>query len=167
MRVEAVVGKHNGLGILEFGERLHVKAIVGAKAVGLRSREIRAVGNGLAGQQADMRVVAAFREVVAGLEPLLAPAEPARGLGREIVREREEHFGSKGLHQSSPGLPRQRGLERTEALRGDDGYAFGLPGQAEELQPRSEEHTSELQSQSNLVCRLLLEKKKRSLELCE
>src|SRR5256886_15258703 len=29
-----------------------------------------------------------------------------------------------------------------------------------ELPPRSEEHTSELQSQSNLVCRLLLEKKK-------
>src|SRR2546430_8851357 len=28
------------------------------------------------------------------------------------------------------------------------------------LAPRSEEHTSELQSQSNLVCRLLLEKKK-------
>src|SRR2546430_3592643 len=28
------------------------------------------------------------------------------------------------------------------------------------LTPRSEEHTSELQSQSNLVCRLLLEKKK-------
>src|SRR2546430_11177886 len=28
---------------------------------------------------------------------------------------------------------------------------------------RSEEHTSELQSQSNLVCRLLLEKKKRKL----
>src|SRR2546427_8108114 len=28
---------------------------------------------------------------------------------------------------------------------------------------RSEEHTSELQSQSNLVCRLLLEKKKKQL----
>src|SRR2546430_8103429 len=28
---------------------------------------------------------------------------------------------------------------------------------------RSEEHTSELQSQSNLVCRLLLEKKKQNL----
>src|SRR2546430_5289276 len=28
---------------------------------------------------------------------------------------------------------------------------------------RSEEHTSELQSQSNLVCRLLLEKKKKHL----
>src|SRR2546427_4934305 len=29
---------------------------------------------------------------------------------------------------------------------------------------RSEEHTSELQSQSNLVCRLLLEKKKKTKE---
>src|SRR5690606_39983232 len=29
-------------------------------------------------------------------------------------------------------------------------------------QPRSEEHTSELQSRENLVCRLLLEKKKAS-----
>src|SRR5688572_31632870 len=29
---------------------------------------------------------------------------------------------------------------------------------------RSEEHTSELQSQSNLVCRLLLEKKKRKIQ---
>src|SRR2546430_12688133 len=29
------------------------------------------------------------------------------------------------------------------------------------IQLRSEEHTSELQSQSNLVCRLLLEKKKK------
>src|SRR2546430_4859137 len=32
------------------------------------------------------------------------------------------------------------------------------PGHAQ----RSEEHTSELQSQSNLVCRLLLEKKKKN-----
>src|SRR2546427_4362255 len=30
---------------------------------------------------------------------------------------------------------------------------------------RSEEHTSELQSQSNLVCRLLLEKKKKKTNL--
>src|SRR5438270_8665859 len=29
---------------------------------------------------------------------------------------------------------------------------------------RSEEHTSELQSQSNLVCRLLLEKKKKTFD---
>src|SRR5688500_19623191 len=31
--------------------------------------------------------------------------------------------------------------------------------------PRSEEHTSELQSPCNLVCRLLLEKKKRNSKL--
>src|SRR5256886_2992096 len=30
---------------------------------------------------------------------------------------------------------------------------------------RSEEHTSELQSQSNLVCRLLLEKKKQNIDV--
>src|SRR5256886_12260232 len=39
------------------------------------------------------------------------------------------------------------------------------------LRQRSEEHTSELQSQSNLVCRLLLEKKKKTrrthiLDIC-
>src|SRR2546430_3082928 len=35
-----------------------------------------------------------------------------------------------------------------------------LPRSRPDLIERSEEHTSELQSQSNLVCRLLLEKKK-------
>src|SRR5688572_32030987 len=35
-------------------------------------------------------------------------------------------------------------------------------GVVEVLLDRSEEHTSELQSQSNLVCRLLLEKKKKT-----
>src|SRR5256886_12990761 len=35
-----------------------------------------------------------------------------------------------------------------------------LPKRSGLPRPRSEEHTSELQSQSNLVCRLLLEKKK-------
>src|SRR5688572_31545890 len=39
---------------------------------------------------------------------------------------------------------------RIDALVSNDGAGDG----------RSEEHTSELQSQSNLVCRLLLEKKK-------
>src|SRR2546427_6934016 len=56
-----------------------------------------------------------------------------------------------------------RGIEAEIALRlGRDvtaEMAAALqPGEGLEL--RSEEHTSELQSQSNLVCRLLLEKKK-------
>src|SRR5256885_4985754 len=41
-------------------------------------------------------------------------------------------------------------------LKGEDGIA----GSAVVLKFRSEEHTSELQSPCNLVCRLLLEKKK-------
>src|SRR2546430_8101584 len=39
------------------------------------------------------------------------------------------------------------------------------PGYIKTIEARSEEHTSELQSQSNLVCRLLLEKKKKSLPI--
>src|SRR2546427_2322974 len=45
----------------------------------------------------------------------------------------------------------------TDEGRQRDDAAIGLLGEA-----RSEEHTSELQSQSNLVCRLLLEKKKNT-----
>src|SRR2546430_9552526 len=50
----------------------------------------------------------------------------------------------------------QVALPRAFRLRGQPGARGG--GDAVVL--RSEEHTSELQSQSNLVCRLLLEKKK-------
>src|SRR3989475_9654990 len=45
------------------------------------------------------------------------------------------------------------------AIRQDRGHR--RPGPLRGARPRSEEHTSELQSQSNLVCRLLLEKKKK------
>src|SRR5437016_6538209 len=38
----------------------------------------------------------------------------------------------------------------------------GVPSRPRRQQRRSEEHTSELQSLTNLVCRLLLEKKKRT-----
>src|SRR6266853_6730288 len=39
-----------------------------------------------------------------------------------------------------------------------------MPRRASQRPVRSEEHTSELQSQSNLVCRLLLEKKKKTIK---
>src|SRR3712207_8397615 len=46
----------------------------------------------------------------------------------------------------------------------DDQARAELLGEAEQVQvaPRSEEHTSELQSRQYLVCRLLLEKKKKT-----
>src|SRR2546430_9252850 len=54
---------------------------------------------------------------------------------------REFALGAGGLRVGAP-------------LREFRGVLTGVP-------VRSEEHTSELQSQSNLVCRLLLEKKKK------
>src|SRR2546430_11301015 len=60
-------------------------------------------------------------------------------------------FRSRALErQRGPQLV--RGVGHEPALRGECRIQTG--------QQRSEEHTSELQSQSNLVCRLLLEKKK-------
>src|SRR5688572_32169095 len=68
----------------------------------------------------------------------------------EPHRYHEEHSGKPPLGQ--PDFLRRRvdrsGPVMTTGAR-DDGD-----------RDRSEEHTSELQSQSNLVCRLLLEKKK-------
>src|SRR5256885_2983786 len=41
----------------------------------------------------------------------------------------------------------------------------GASAHSADAKPRSEEHTSELQSPCNLVCRLLLEKKKKTAPL--
>src|SRR2546427_1164694 len=52
--------------------------------------------------------------------------------------------------------PLERALPRAEMTAHEHRPAAGTARRMK----RSEEHTSELQSQSNLVCRLLLEKKK-------
>src|SRR5256886_13730416 len=87
------------------------------------------------------------------------------GGGLSVHRERE--------HEHAARLP--------ETGHGELARADEPPGRGQRLEllfgpaalhGRSEEHTSELQSQSNLVCRLLLEKKKklrsigRSCALC-
>src|SRR5256885_12665742 len=53
-------------------------------------------------------------------------------------------------------------IERVRRLVAAPGHVVAHLGQ---LGDRSEEHTSELQSPCNLVCRLLLEKKKRTVML--
>src|SRR2546427_13255032 len=61
-------------------------------------------------------------------------------------------------------LPIWRPRPARRPLDEDQRRAVGARGAEDvlgEVQRRSEEHTSELQSQSNLVCRLLLEKKKK------
>src|SRR2546430_7486042 len=51
------------------------------------------------------------------------------------------------------------GVAVTADLTPSQGSADKVACQPDTVRQRSEEHTSELQSQSNLVCRLLLEKK--------
>src|SRR5438270_10730180 len=61
-----------------------------------------------------------------------------------------------GLRRLAPGAKRRADArERAELYP-----ALPIPAALLAVDGRSEEHTSELQSQSNLVCRLLLEKKK-------
>src|SRR5438093_4481747 len=72
------------------------------------------------------------------------------------------------LHDALPILPQRPGPRpaggdvpqpgRPVVPAGQKRAAVGADGQP----PRSEEHTSELQSLTNLVCRLLLEKKKKT-----
>src|SRR2546427_3730233 len=77
-------------------------------------------------------------DVAAGEAPRASPTQRddhvAEAIARAAGQERDERIGHGALEA------------------GDGG-----PGR----EARSEEHTSELQSQSNLVCRLLLEKKKK------
>src|SRR5689334_23765067 len=72
-------------------------------------------------------------------------------------------FRSRSLvvaHQ--PDSPLGKLVEKVRTVVGlDDGLPALPPADAALGQLRSEEHTSELQSQFHLVCRLLLEKKKK------
>src|SRR5688572_31621897 len=72
--------------------------------------------------------------------------------------------GSKGgSFYASPGWTIQRAADLSVKIQYDDGVSRSRADCAMKAivgVTRSEEHTSELQSQSNLVCRLLLEKKK-------
>src|SRR2546427_4253848 len=64
------------------------------------------------------------------------------------IHEGQLTYADRGLHLWA---------DLGEWWRAETGLPLPLGGNV-----RSEEHTSELQSQSNLVCRLLLEKKKKT-----
>src|SRR5688572_32721700 len=79
-----------------------------------------------------------FRSIFAYISGIRREVEPVRAISHQLLPEREDNHDRAHTPQLF--------------------YLF-LVGSVEEQ--RSEEHTSELQSQSNLVCRLLLEKKKK------
>src|SRR5690606_22031424 len=81
--------------------------------------------------------------------------------------------GGPGTKETDALDPRNL-VQKVEAIVLTGGSAYGLDaasgvmawleerGRGVRVGPRSEEHTSELQSRENLVCRLLLEKKKKN-----
>src|SRR5256886_5487710 len=90
---------------------------------------------------------AAARAAAAESERLLADARQ-----RVVLAAREE------LMQARETFEQEAARRRRESERREQVVEQRLAGL------RSEEHTSELQSQSNIVCRLLLEKKKTTSE---
>src|SRR5688572_32072033 len=80
----------------------------------------------------------------------LLGVDPELGAGELGLTNRKPAIHHR-LREEDPGLAHPG--DSTRGSAGRRGYSVGSR--------RSEEHTSELQSQSNLVCRLLLEKKKK------
>src|SRR2546427_2091799 len=91
------------------------------------------------------------------------PAAPVfMGLPHEAVAVDERRDARAHRLVQELRARRELGIDR-EALAEDEAHALGGAAQLCDQRPRllgidvrSEEHTSELQSQSNLVCRLLL-----------
>src|SRR3989454_6482032 len=119
----------------------------------------------------DATRVAAPAAVVV-LDELLAPATGDQQIGVEVVRHEIDGDRAACLERQDPALvvarvgPQQRvaGGELAFDRLTDLDHALHPPkpaaGRIARCSRRSEEHTSELQSPCNLVCRLLLEKKK-------
>src|SRR5690606_35845937 len=88
-------------------------------------------------------------------------------LGVQVVEEEDEHSFDFDLLDPTKIIPEElvpvQTLGKMTLNRNPDNF-FAETEQAAfhigHIVPRSEEHTSELQSRENLVCRLLLEKKK-------
>src|SRR5207249_9128764 len=106
---------------------------------------------------------------VAGVPPTAAPARAKSSTGRPIVVRDAKVPLPRGTGQGHPRssahlqvrLPRRSPLEaQIRAERQPAHLRTEFRGLS--VIPRSEEHTSELQSRFDLVCRLLLEKKRKS-----
>src|SRR3712207_8598321 len=89
---------------------------------------------------------------------------PYTTLFRSILKQRvRTGWGrvSAARGSATSTLPYMQALLRSPSSSGASGRLRGASGEPALVPRRSEEHTSELQSRQYLVCRLLLEKKKK------
>src|SRR2546430_4429831 len=99
---------------------------------------------------------------------IAAPVQVAERHPRELRSSRTGRSsrtpvrGGRRRPQMQPRQPRRRPTRDRPSARTARRRQRAPP--LSEEPRRSEEHTSELQSQSNLVCRLLLEKKKKKID---
>src|SRR5690606_39324629 len=122
----------------------------------------------------DTRRAAIVRQPVAiprcftpwGPQPRSAVSGRAGACMDGLARDRPWSGRSHEFAVATRGGPR-RHVDRDDGPQAATGGRFGISGsqwlrnsRRSWLSRRSEEHTSELQSRENLVCRLLLEKKK-------
>src|SRR5256885_7140755 len=92
--------------------------------------------------------------------PRISPLFPTTPLSRPL------DLGGKPLEELLLHRPAVVLLELLPLLRlGGQDEVHGVARQEAKPAVRSEEHTSELQSPCNLVCRLLLEKKNKNMKL--
>src|SRR2546427_4231800 len=92
----------------------------------------------------------------------MTSSSPARRRARlRSIESKAPHLIRLSITRRLTSWPRTRRQKSARLVNGPSSRAARTASIAFE---RSEEHTSELQSQSNLVCRLLLEKKKKQKE---
>src|SRR2546430_2580059 len=122
------------------------------------------IGAGSIGQRHLKNLVALGHEVAAVFDPSpvrLDEVRPLVGARCRLTADEGEAF-DQGADATLICSPTHRHLDQARAALRRGWHVFvekPLAHTLEGTDARSEEHTSELQSQSNLVCRLLLEKK--------
>src|SRR5258706_8011377 len=113
------------------------------------------------------------RTLAAAQTPAASPLER----NKDVARRYKETMNRRAPTEEffAPGYKRTRaGLQHLANNARDQGFANpgtglrdAIPDRVDVIGDRSEEHTSELQSLTNLVCRLLLEKKNECSVIAE
>src|SRR2546426_10844960 len=102
------------------------------------------------------RMVWRYERRISSMESMSVPSRSKRNVERGTP---EGNFETRKRHapfRDRPRAARRRHVPGASGASARHSHARGPPRRG-----RSEEHTSELQSPCNLVCRLLLEKKKK------